>query len=281
MKNIFNIKTVLLFAIVFAAASCTKVKTDDDFTKGDPPPVPGGFTNSNQVAAANLIGYWSFEGNLKDAVSSIVGTNNGMTFSAGLKGQALEGSQNNSDMAYAFTNPSPAISALTQYTVSCWVNTNENIGATGVFSLGNKQEFWGNINIFLENGNTSTKARFKTIFQNGSFQADNNIQEVDNGFNKWVNYVITYNNAGVFTSYVNGTSAATKTVPTTNVSFNNVGPIVFGTLHFMTTPSSTTATTAQPWAGYLRGKIDEVRIYNKALTETEVSALSILERQGR
>ena len=276
------LKTYLLcFILLSGLGSCTKVNRNDDVKAGDPPPVVGGFTLSSQVAASNLVGYWGFENEIKDAVSNTIGTNKGMKFSSGLKGKALEGSQNRSDMAYAFTTPSAAVKSMNQYTVSCWVNTNENIGATGVFSIGNMQEFWGNINIFLENGNTSSKARFKTIFRNGNFQADNNIQDVENGFNKWTNYVISYSNTGVFSSYVNGTLAATKTVPTTAVTFDNIGPIVFGTLHFMTNPSSTTASTEQPWAGYLRGKIDEVRIFNRALTPNEVSALSILERQGR
>ena len=280
MKTLNKLKAITFLSLIIFV-SCTKVNRNDDFTKGDPPPVPGGYTNSNQVASNNLVAYWSFDGDLKDAVSGAVGTNKGMTFSEGLKGKALKGSDNAADKAHAFTSASAAVAAMTEYTISCWVNTSQNLGATGIVSFGNTQDFWGNVNIFLENGGTSTKARFKTIFQNGNFQSDNGIQDVENGFNNWTNYSISYTNTGKFSSFVNGTLVDSKTVPTTNIHFNNLGPIVFGALHFMTTPSSTTASAGEPWAGYIQGKIDEVRIFNKALSTKEISALSILEGQGR
>ncbi|MEP6673832.1 MAG: LamG domain-containing protein [Ferruginibacter sp.] len=262
--------------------SCTKVNRSDDFPKGDAPPVSGGYTNSNQIAAANLVGYWGFNGDLKDSVTNAVGTNKGMSFSdAGLKGKALMGSSNINDSAYATAPSNATIAGLTKYTISCWVNTPTNNGATGIVSIGETTGFWGNINIFFENGGTSTKARFKTIFLDNGATYDNDIQEVENGFNNWTQYVITYDGAGIFRSYVNGTLARERTIPATATHFTNVGPIVFGALHFMTRPSLTSGSTPQSWAGYLPGKMDEVRIYNRALTTQEVSALSILERQGR
>ena len=261
--------------------SCTKVNRSDDFPKGDAPPVSGGYTNSNQIAASNLVGYWGFNGDLKDSITGATGTNKGMTFTDGLKGKALTGSSNPNDSAYATAPSSAAIAGLTKYTISCWVNTPQNNGATGIVSIGETTGFWGNINIFFENGGTATKARFKTIFLDNGATYDNGIQELENGFNNWVQYVITYDGAGVFRSFVNGTLAQERTIPATATHFTNVGPIIFGAFHFMTRPSLTSGSTPQPWAGYLPGKMDEVRIYNRALTTQEVSALAILERQGR
>ena len=57
--------------------------------------------------------------------------------------------------------------------------------------------------------------------------------------------------------------------------------MVFGTVQFQTTPSLTTSTGKQDWASYLVGQLDEVRIYNKALTADEISALSKLEGRGK
>lgn len=262
--------------------SCTKADQDDTFPAGDVPPTAGGFTASSQIAKANLVAFWNFNGNVTDSVSSTAGANAGMTFSAGLKGQALTGNPDATKKAYATAPASAAVKAMTQYTVSCWVNTAQNTGATGVVSLGDTQNFWGNINIFFENGGTATLARFKTIYNDNGATRDNNIQDVENGFNNWTQYVITYDGAGSFKSYVNGSLARTNTVAGMGaIRFTNVGPIVFGALHFMTVPSSTAGSPGEGWAGYLPGKLDEVRIYNKALTAIEISALSILERQGR
>jgi hypothetical protein len=57
--------------------------------------------------------------------------------------------------------------------------------------------------------------------------------------------------------------------------------MIFGTVQFQTVPSQTSATGSQPWASYLTGQLDEVRIYNKALTDAEVNALVKLEGRGK
>ncbi|WP_443938074.1 LamG domain-containing protein [Pedobacter sp. MW01-1-1] len=280
VKN-YKIAIIALMAVSIQITACEK-KSNDDFPPGDVPPTAGGFTATTQIAPANLVAYWNFNGELKDSVTNVMGTNAGMTFSPGLKGQALTGKTDASLKAYATAPASAAVKAMTQYTVSCWINTPQNTGATGIVSLGDTQNFWANINIFLENGGTATKARIKTIYGDNGSTFDNNIQDIENGLNNWTNYIISYDGAGTFKSYVNGTLARTNTVATMGpIRFTNVGPIVFGTLHFMTVPSSTTASPGEGWAGYLPGKIDEVRIYNKALSAIEISALSILERQGR
>src|SRR3954465_11018296 len=98
--NIKKLKIILPLIGTVIIFSCTKVKRDDDFPKGDPPAVPGGFTNSSEVASADLIAYWSFDGEIKDAVTGTTGNNHGMTFSTGLKGDALTGSSNPDDSAY-------------------------------------------------------------------------------------------------------------------------------------------------------------------------------------
>jgi len=284
--KILNINRLTALAVTVAAfTACTKADRSDDFPAGDIPATAGGFTSSSQIATSNLVAYWGFEGDLKETVSGTTGTNKGMTFSAGLKGQALQGAAP-TNKAYATAVPSDAVKNLKAYTVSLWVNTPQNVGATGLVSIGHTTEFWANVNIFLDNGATGT-AVFKTLFRNNNnmpanYQADNGTQTSTSAFNNWTNYVFTYDTSGVVRSYLNGSLITTKTgtPKPVNAQFSNIGPIVFGALHFMTVPSSTAGAGDQPWAGYLSGKLDEVRIYNKALTEVEVSALSILERRG-
>ncbi|MDQ6608478.1 MAG: LamG domain-containing protein [Bacteroidota bacterium] len=279
--KILNLTTLTAIALAGAVfSSCTKANRSDDFPAGDTPPTAGGFTNSSEIAPSNLIAYWGFNGDLKESVSGTTGTNKGMTFSAGLKGQAITGNPDPAAKAYATSPLTPAIAGLKKYTVSVWTNSALNTGATGIFSIGETTGFWANINIFFENGGSATTAIFKTIFLDNGATYDNATQSVANGFGNWTHYVITYDGAGNFKSYVNGSLARARTIPATDIRFTNVGPVIFGTLHFMTVPSSTTGSTDQPWAGYIPGKIDEVRIYNRALTDIEVSALSILERRG-
>jgi hypothetical protein len=42
-----------------------------------------------------------------------------------------------------------------------------------------------------------------------------------------------------------------------------------------------TGASTDSWQGNLTGQLDEVRIYNKALTDAEISALYQLEKAGR
>ena len=57
--------------------------------------------------------------------------------------------------------------------------------------------------------------------------------------------------------------------------------MVFGTVQFQTKPSLTSASAGEPWASYLTGLLDEVRIYNVALKDAEVDALVKLEARGK
>src|SRR5690348_5654233 len=82
--------------------SCTKNNNKDDFPPGDVPPTAGGFTASSQIAPNNLVAYWNFNAdNLLDSVSNTIGTNAGMTFTAGIKGKALTGNPDATKKAYA------------------------------------------------------------------------------------------------------------------------------------------------------------------------------------
>jgi hypothetical protein len=56
--------------------------------------------------------------------------------------------------------------------------------------------------------------------------------------------------------------------------------MVFGTVQFQTDPSLTSESTAQSWASYLTGSLDEVRLYNAALTDDQINALVKLESRG-
>jgi hypothetical protein len=58
------------------------------------------------------------------------------------------------------------------------------------------------------------------------------------------------------------------------------GKMIIGACQFSTTPSLGSA-GAQPWATTFRGLLDEFRIYNKALSSSEVESLYQLEAAGR
>jgi hypothetical protein len=137
--------------------------------------------------------------------------------------------------------------------------------------------------MFFENGSTDTKAVFKVHVNNNGTDAWLGNYEIANIWNVWTNIALTYDAASsTFKVFVNGSKIATQVQTGYGpLLFQNATKAVFGTVQFQTNPSLTTATDAQSWASYLTGALDEVRIYNTALSESDVSALVKLEGRGK
>lgn len=283
MKTTKKIFTVALLTCMAAGlmitASC--IKKANVYAPAKPLPSFNGFSSSKDIEPSALIAYWPFNGSLTDSISNNTGTASGTSFANGVKGQAFQGSLT----GYATCASSPALAALQSFTISVWVNTTPpTTGLLDFFTLANTNEFWGNIEMFFDNGSDNSDAHVRIhLSQNGN---DNTFAaEVPNCFNAWVNLIFSYNSSGTCTLYVNGNSAATGTAGslTGPLVFQNVGDVVFGCSQFMTTPAENLAAggTNQPWAAYLPGKIDQVRVYNKVLTADEASALYNLENLKR
>ena len=240
-----------------------------------------GYTSVAEIGAGSLVGYWAFNGGYVDSVSNTAGTNTGTSFAGGFKGQALQGALN----SYVTAAPSNAIKSMQSFTVTAWINTPPpSTGIIGFFTLSNTTHFWGNIEMFFENGSSNTNGKVRVhVFKNGN---DNtySIDGVLNLFNAWVNVAVTYDAASsTFKLYVNGNKVNSGTVANLSgpLSFADVGNLVFGTTQFQTTPSQTSATTSQPWASFMTGQIDEVRVYNKALSASDLQAMIVLQGKGK
>jgi hypothetical protein len=270
-----------LVCLIALSISCTKANLDDDFPPGDVPPVAGGYTAADQVAAANLVTKMSFEGNLSDSISKTNATAYGTTFSKGIKGQGLSVGLNH----YALFTPTAAIKSLQSMTISFWVNTPQN--TTGIqtpISFVHPTEFWGNLDMFFD-GQTPSSSIFKMHLwgSGGTKEAWLASWSISNPWSSWQHITLSYNmETSTFSFYVNGSLVGTSVQSGFgSPNFANLSNIVIGTVQFMTTPSLTSGATSQSWASYVLGSIDELRIYNKGLTAIEASALAILERRGQ
>jgi len=292
--------------IVIGFASCDK---KDDV----PLPPINGYNNSNEVAAANLKAHWTFDGTLNEGISSTaLSASLRTSFVAGIKGQAVA-----LDSGYILY---PTITALntspSNLTMSVWVYTqNQGTGSrpTGVFgyTLGAAQTDWndGPLLISLENGRPTTyndtlvlKANITTVRAGITLKGDNindfGTRETDfktvKGANKWVQIVARYDGVGSFIDiFANGVLVSnnnfryryTGTIPT-EVGFGPMNlpagaqtKILFG--GYPNTTNGFPSSPLQGFQGLFRGNMDEARIYNKALTQDEISALYQLELAGR
>jgi hypothetical protein len=273
-----NLKLLLVIAATSVlAAGCYKKFDPDTYA---PALSIGGYTSSDEISPSNLVAYWPFDGDLVDKVGAANGTNTGTSFTVGYKGQALQGALN----SYVLATPGPNITGMNSFTITYWVNSPApSAGIIGLVNLAKTDGFWGNIDMFFENGSTSTNGKFRAHIQNGTSESWVSKDGIVNLFDTWAAIAVSYDQTtNTFKLYVNGSPIFTNVAAGFGpINFTNVGKLVFGCVHFQTNPSQTSASGSQGWASYLTGKLDEVRIYNKALSDSDVSALVLLEGRGK
>ncbi|HEU0227980.1 MAG TPA: LamG domain-containing protein [Arachidicoccus soli] len=280
MTKIYFIKAVRRFLILSACLYMSSCQKSFDANSYKPARTFGGYTFSNAVAATNLIDHFSFEGNLKDSVSNIAAVGTGTSYGVGLKGQGLAIGLNH----YAIFTPTAKIKQLSSMTIAFWINT--PINAAGIqtpISFVNQNQFWGNLDMFFD-GQSANSSVFKVhaFGNNGTKEAWLTSWKIANPWDTWLYISLTYDNASsTFSFYVNGTlvGASVQTGFGTP-NFANCPDIVLGTIQFQTNPSLTSATTAQGWASNVLGTMDELRIYDKALSSSDIKALYQLEGLG-
>jgi hypothetical protein len=324
MKNAKFSSTKWLAGLIalgmITVASCDK--NDDP----DLPPI-GGFNSSDEVAGVNNVAKWSFDNTLTESKGNLTGTPTNTAFATGAKGQAFEGSS--TQARYAVYNVNPAVQALSSMTFSFWINAPQNVsnpnptpeqgrGIQGIFTLTDPTDFWGGINLFIENNErngvqNADTLRVKLFWRNQRsgvvWQGQDPNFFVPASVGRWVHVVFTYDaTTSRVVVYRNGVKGGTASLTGPYGPFNGentlyandpggannpnsaplhgavqlptAGRMIIGACQFSTNPSLGSA-GAQPWATTFRGLLDEFRIYNKALSSSEVESLYQLEAAGR
>jgi hypothetical protein len=301
-----NYKTLKASALTFIViavlvTACTKAELDDNFKVGDPPPVAGGYVNSNDISPSNLVAYFPFDGNVNDTKGGVTGgaTSGTTSFVPGRKGQAYQGSANG---FISYANPGP-LATLTSFTVSLWLNTNKHDGgAQGVFTLAKQDgSFWGNFFLMIEGNNSSSNRMFmKLHFEKNTAPFIEHWAEPhgfgttdyrpDDMYGAWRHVAWTYDAAtSKVRFFINGEKrelppgtedrkADAAGTPLGPLNFKNATKFVIGGFQ---NQLGAPFNAPEPWMLPYTGKLDEFRIYNKALSDIEINALSILQRQGR
>jgi hypothetical protein len=283
MKNKY-IKMMLILSVTgLIMTSCYK---EFDPSTYAPAFTINGYSSVNQIKPANLAGYWAFNESLIDSVSGAAAANSGTPYTNGFIGKAL--SLNVANTSYVKFNPSSTLKSMQSFTVSFWVHpdfvdaNNDGVidGMIGLVNVANESDFWGYLDWFIENGSKPSSSTIKVHFRGGASDTWIVKDGVTGLFGSWTNHTLTYDAAtSKVTYYMNGSVLVpATTVPWTGaVDFSGIGPLIFGCAQFQTNPSLGTAGGAQPWASYLTGTLDEVRIYNAALTANEVNSLVVLQ----
>jgi hypothetical protein len=283
-------KRKIAIYILSVISLLTVISCFDEFDPNSYKPVftINGFSATDEIKISSLVAYWPFDGTLEEEKSGVSGENSGTTFVNGFKGQALN--LNVANKSYITFDPGSAITGLQSFTISFWVNPvfvdqnsdNGIDGILGLVNLSNPAGFWGNIDWFVENGSNPNAAKIVAHVVSGSSETWMNVSNYKGLFNAWSNHTLTYDaTTSKFTYYINGSIGTTANAGWSGpIQFVGSGPMVFGAVQFQTTPSIGCCGN-QPWASYLTGQLDEVRIYNAALSSDEVRALVVLQGKGK
>ena len=147
-------------------------------------------------------------------------------------------------------NVSSVIANSTTFSISCWVNPQSNTNHGGIIGFRNNTDadFY-----LLQMQNTNTiEARFRNSSGANYDILANNILD----FGQWQHLAFTYDGSYI-RLYKNGvivdSTAANGTITQTNQSFK-LGSLDWGTTGF-----------------YLNGRLDEVRLWDVALSQTEIN----------
>ena len=213
------------------------------------------------VPTSGLVGYWPFCGNANDeSGNGNNGTVNGATLTTDRNGYvnsaySFDGSTNYIQCQNAGPTGNPVI------TFTCWIKTaSTNYG--NIISYGGNSQSGQDFRVFI-NGNCPNSIAFDTY--------DNQKSKVNSYINSWDFYCVLYdggigNNTTVASFYKNGILMTTEcfnvNISSTNIS--NLIPITFGKYH---------GTLPANLPGFYDGILDDIGIWNRALTQQEITNL--------
>jgi len=279
MKKFFKISgalyvTMLVFGLILS--SCKKDKDDPNAGKTDP----------STIATANLVAYFPFDGNATESIASLTPTvQTGVTYVTGRRGQAYQGA----DLAHLlYTLPATSkMKSLKSFSIGLWFKSPLVTGDPEpiFFQIGKSDDlFWGNLTLALNRLNaTADSLQLKAFFlKTGVEWAGQNVGYSNKAFviNTWMHVIFEYNaTTSKYKIFKNGVQVVTntgvedrKSGPTGNplgdLVFANADVINIGAWRPKTEGSATDA-----WMGWFKGNLDELRVYDKALSDAEAMAL--------
>jgi hypothetical protein len=307
MKKVKSKFSLFMIAgITMAAISIVSCSKSSNNNNTPPPPTPiGGYVSSDSVAADALIAYWPFDGDLNDHKGSLTATTFGTPAygATGVRGKSYQGSQG----TYAtFVPPASFPTSLASYTISFWYNLASNVDTNttqGVFFYSGATQQGEIINEFESPANknlTGDSVRIHPGFWDIGDRPNYDLF-VPETFNtsaigKWVFFTVSYNaGTSTYIAYQNAVPTGASTAftggkyVTPNPLFNSAAATTpLGPLKFTDAPQSISLGSwpdglfgQQASKTCFLGQLDELRVFSRALTQTEVSGLFLNGQANR
>jgi hypothetical protein len=238
-----------------------------------------------QISAANLVASWTFNGNAKD----VSGNGNDGALKTGWVGPygvpPVDGGTlpvlvadryGVANSAYDFNNAAyievPYQAALRpgSFTICAWIKPHVASDGNYIFSL----DRWNGYKFQLQGGNLP----FLTVMTTtGDHDQDDGGPSVQ--LEQWTHVVASYTN-GTMKFYINGALVKTANVTGDPTTLTSPPPIAIG--NELPKSAYTLADPNGPNAYYggnfFKGALDDIHLYNKVLSDTEVKSLYTMEQ---
>ena len=211
---------------------------------------------------ASLKGWWTFDGKTTNTVSGVTsfldqsGNSNTATTSASVTTTGKLGQASTYSASKSVVADSSSLGATTGLTLSAWVMPTVAVQANkGIIAKWNSQGGdSSNSYALVTKNDTSGKVAFATNI--GSITTLNGATAMPVG--QWTHVLATHDTAsGVENIYINGILDTTQTIGTTNI-VTGTSPVWIG---------------SYSGANNFTGKVDDARIYNRALSASEIQKL--------
>ena len=240
--------------------------------------------------------YLPFDGDEKNASNYRFSmTAIGGSFIDGKTGKAFQSVDGDYVIATSPASLVDTIINLGSFTYAFWINAPRPDGVCGLLSIAKSDHSRGYVNLYSENFNDGNTAYLKGFLRTlpadggaaketwidvGSVTSEG-ISKVTNVWNKWTHLAFRYNAANSTISIFRDSEAVLLDRVLGGGTFGPLifdpafcnGSIVFGAL---APKAGQTSGTQDAWvvsAKTVVGQLDQVRFYNKALSDTEIAAL--------
>jgi hypothetical protein len=200
------------------------------------------------VPPNGLVGWWPFNGNANDeSGNGNHGTVNGATLTSDRNSSNNAAYSFNGSTSYIAVLPSSSNSSvINEITISCWIYSNDG----NAYSVSKTNQSLGDYRIVV------TSTNYAALLVNGVEYVFNNVSLPTN---QWYHLAVAKSSSLTSTIYINGiplnnavTNIYPQRNPTTNIEFGR-DPMGLTEFH--------------------NGKLDDIAIYNRALTAAEVQQL--------
>ena len=224
----------------------------------------------NYVPTNGLVAWYSFSGNANDQSGN---ANNGTVIGATLTTDR----NGNGNSAYNFSNvndriPIPSINCnnILSYSVSGWFKkTNQNQSGT-IFGQSNGCQGSNGLRLFVgQNNKMFWQTELTTPDCHGRGTQDHVNDYSDN---TWHFFVVTYN-GGTGTMYSSQYKIYIDNIWVSSSNLDSTGGSQIVTAPVANTTNSTTIGNLNIGTDALIGKLDDIGIWNRVLTQTEITAL--------